>query len=202
MKKKAFTLAETTVVIVLLGIIAATLLHTLKPNNMKREYMDKSAKNMVLKIEYATKQILARNTINYSLLEMIAVGGAQFSITESDATTKLGALYKRYLVGMRNLSIPATYTSSSLIDEAGSSSGYTVGSFSQGFKMKNGAYVALKLNGNCTTSETKIYNPVVPDSHTASGSCGLIYFDINAQDEPNTLGVDQHILSIGKYGIK
>ena len=198
MKKSGFTLAETTIAMIILGLIAATLLHTLKPNNMKREFMDKSAKNMVIQIEYATKQILARNTLNYSLLDIVAVD----NIASSGQESKLAALYKKYLIGLRKSSIPASYTSSSLTDEAGTSSGYTISSFANGFKLKNGAYMAFKLNGNCTTSETKIYNPTLPQKRTETNSCGLVFYDINSEAPPNNLGVDQFILSIGKYGIK
>ncbi|MBQ2984725.1 MAG: prepilin-type N-terminal cleavage/methylation domain-containing protein [Candidatus Gastranaerophilales bacterium] len=202
MKKSGFTLAETTIAMIILGLIAATLLHTLKPNNMKREFMDKSAKNMVIQIEYATKQILARNTLNYSLLDIVAVDNTTFSIASSGQESKLAALYKKYLIGLRKSSIPASYTSSSLTDEAGTSSGYTISSFANGFKLKNGAYMAFKLNGNCTTSETKIYNPTLPQKRTETNSCGLVFYDINSEAPPNNLGVDQFILSIGKYGIK
>ncbi len=202
MKKSGFTIAETSIAMVILGLIGATLLYTLKPNNMKREFMDKSAKNMVLQIEYATKQILARNTINYSLLDIVAVDNTTFSIATSGEEAKLAALYKKYLIGLRNSTIPATYTSSSLTDEAGTSSGYTVSSFSSGFKLKNGVYMGFLLNGNCTTSETKVYTPVMPQKRTETNSCGLVFFDINANEPPNNLGVDQFILSIGKYGMK
>lgn len=202
MKKVAFTLAETTIAIVILGIIAGTLLHTLKPNNMKRDFWDKSAKNMVLQIDYATKQILARNSLNYSLLDTLDTSNATFSITSEGADTKLIALYKKYLIGLRKYSIPSSYKSSSLIDENNTSSGYKISDFAQGFKLKNGTYMALKLNGNCTTSETKIYNPATIEIRTANNSCGLIFFDINTEKEPNTLGIDQFIVALGKFGLK
>lgn len=202
MKKVAFTLAETTIAMIILGIIAGTLLHTLKPNNMKRDFWDKSAKNMVLQIDYATKQILARNSLNYSLLDAIDTSNATFSIVSSGAEAKLIALYRKYLIGLRQYSVPSSYLSSSLKDENNISSGFKISDFAQGFKLKNGAYMALKLNGNCSTSETKIYNPTTIEIRTVNNSCGLIFFDINTEKDPNMLGIDQFIVSLGKFGLK
>ena len=106
------------------------------------------------------------------------------------------------MAGRGQISIPAAYQESSLIDEQTVDSGYDVSSFEHAFKMKNGAYLGIMLNGNCSTKETKIYNPILPDKRTMENSCGLAFFDINTEEAPNTLGVDQFIVSIGKFGIK
>jgi len=202
MKKKGYTITEVAASLVVLGIIISTFLYALKPSNIKIEMMDKMAKNTLIQLEYATKQILAKNTYNYSLLNIIGVDNNQFSITSNDAEQEIMKLYKKYLMGLRDFSASSSYFELMLKDKDGVESSYLVSSFDAGFKMKNGVYFAIKLNGNCSTNETKIYNPILPDKRTMENSCGLAFFDLNTEEAPNTLGVDQFIVSIGKFGIK
>lgn len=202
MKKRGFTLIETTIVMVILGVIAVVLLTVSKPGEIKQKAMEQAAIDFVSQVERTMKEILLNHTKDYSLLNIVALDNTTFSIASSDKEASLSALFKKYLVGLRGTSLPNIYLSSSLQDSSGVASGYTVSSFLNGYKVKNGAYIAFKLNGNCTTSETKIYNPAMPDNRTETNSCGLVFYDINSEAPPNNLGVDQFILSIGKYGIK
>ena len=204
MKNQAFTMAETLIAIVMLGVLGACALSTLRPANIKKDALIKSGASALLQINFATKQILAKNSVNYQMTKLLTTAGAQFSINDSGADAKLAPLYKKALYESRKNTIPATYTALSLKNEEGSAVGSSlkVSSFTQGFKTKNGTYIAFMLYDNCTTNETYIYDPSAPELRTAKKSCGLIFFDVNAEESPNIIGIDQYIVPIGKLGIK
>ena len=203
MKKKAFTMAETLVAMVMLGIFAACAFTNLRSVDAHGNTLLKMGSTVYLQINVATTQILAKNSINYQMTKLKTLSGAQFSITDSGADANLSALYKKYLLAKRKQTIPDDYKSL-VITKTNITSGNNVkiSDFTQEFITKSGTYIAFKLNGNCTTSETYIYDPSIPENRTAAKSCGLIFFDVNGKQEPNTLGVDQYIVSIGKNGLK
>ena len=202
MIKKSFTLAEVLISVVIVGIIATCMVVSVKKSDYLTESYKKAGASTLLQINYSTKQILAKYSYSYQMTGLKTLAGAKFSITASGADANLAELYKKVL-GTKSYSAPSTYTGADLVNEAGSKVGsYKVSSFAQGFQIKNGTYFAIKLNGNCTTSESYIYDPSARDIRTASNSCGLIFFDVSAHDGPNIVGVDQYIVSIGKMGIK
>ena len=190
------------ITIVVVGLIAATTIMTLRKGDYMEKTLKKAGMSMLLQINFATKQLLAKYSYNYQMTGLKTTGGAKFSIVDSGADANLSALYK-VMLGSKTYSAPSSYTDSSLVNESSAAVGsYKVSSFTQGFVTKNGTYFALKLNGNCTTSESNIYDPSATEIRTAAKSCGLVFFDVNAHDGPNIVGVDQFIVSIGKMGIK
>ncbi|MBQ8475725.1 type II secretion system protein [bacterium] len=202
MNKQAFTVAETLIVLVIIGILGACVLVTIKPNDVRKDMLQKAGVNMVYQIDFATKQVLAKYSLNYQMTKLEALGGAQFSIVDDKADEKLLPLYKRALIPSRNNTIPASYTAMELKNEQGAKiSDLKVSSFAQGFNVKNGSYFALKLNKGCTTTETYIYDPSAPEKRGAKNSCGLIFFDVNGPSDPNTIGIDQFIISLSKRGL-
>lgn len=202
MIKKSYTLAEVMIVMFILGIISTFMITSLKKSDYLNKTYKKAGLSTLLQINFATKQLLAKYSYSYQMTGLKTTAGAKFSIVDSGADANLSALYKKIL-GSRTYSAPSTYTGADLVNEAGSKvSTYKVSTFTQGFQTKHGTYFALKLNGNCTTSESYIYDPSVIDTRTAAKSCGLIFYDVNAHDGPNVVGVDQYIISIGKMGIK
>ena len=210
--KKAFTMAETLIAMVMLGILGACALSAMHPLDIKESALIKSGANTLLQINFATTQILAKNSVNYQMTKLITPGGVQFSINDDGADAKLIQLYKKTLMVSRNSNVPASYTTSELQSGHGSKIvtetvdevdiNLKVSDFTQGTVVKNGAYMALKLHSNCTTDETYIFDPSVPEKRGTTKSCGLIFFDVNAQEPPNILGIDQYIVAIGKSGIR
>ena len=199
--KKAFALTEFAIVVLIIGIIAGASISTLKPREFKKEATIKAGKTLYLQIELATKQILMRSSKSHNFTKLIDSSGSTYSIVDSGAAAKLIETYRKNLVGKRMANTDATYLASTLVNESGATS-LKVSDFANYFTLKNDAFFAIKLNGNCTTSETLIYDPFTPSKRTRSNSCGLILYDINGKNTPNILGVDQYILSIGRLGIK
>lgn len=206
MKKRSYTLTEAMIVIVVLGIIAITIIVSMKKENYHATALKKAGSNYYLHLNIATKQILTHYSYGYNMVTLLTIGGTKFSIADaSDADVNLSALYKKMLGSSSTYTASDTYKNTVLKNEAdttvGPSTGYTISSFSQGFKTKNGYYVAFKLNGNCTTDEEHVYDPSLPDTRTSAKSCGLILYDVNAEQGPNVVGVDIYILPIHKNGI-
>ena len=200
MKFRGFTLVEQMIALIIIGILGAVLFNTLRPNDVKTQTLKKVAKSVFVQIEFATKSVLAKNTVNYSFLRLKDTSG-EFSIASADSLSRLIELYKKSLIGLRGKTLEATYSSSTLTDGTTSITGLSPSSFS-GFFIKNGTYFGIKLHGNCTTTIDYIYDPSTPDKRTRTNTCGIIFFDLNAQSAPNILGIDQYIVALGKLGVK
>ena len=202
-KKTAYTLAEAVAVMVVLSFIITAMINLTRHNITSESVIKKAGTNGLLQISFATKQILAKYSTSYTMINLKNISGTAFAITASNAAENLSPLYKKILINSSN-TVPSTYTDSYLVNESGAkiNSNMKVSGFTQGFVAKNGTYIAFKLNGNCTTSISYIYDPSVPENRNAANTCGLIFFDVNADAKPNILGVDQYIIAFGKDGIK
>ena len=202
LKKLAYTLAEISIVMMIISVIAGCFCVIIRKGDYKSETCKKAGLNALWQLNFASKQILAKYSTKYNMTGLKTLTGDEFSINDEGADAKLAPLYKKVL-GSRTYTPPSGYTDSNLTNENDIQVGsYKVSSFTQGFQAKNGTYVAFKLNGNCTTGETTIYDPSTPELRTSTKSCGLIFFDTNADDSPNTIGIDQYIVSITKQGVK
>ena len=203
MKQKAFTLYETLIVFIVIGIISAILLTAMRPGNIRKDALQKAGKDMYIQDEYATMKVVTANTKNGRLNEIIN-GANVFSIaTASNQSTLADTIFKKHIKGLRSSSLPSSYTNTALSDEAGTipDNSLKVSSFS-GFQAKNDSYFGVKLHGNCTTDETYLYHPVVPSKKTQGNSCGQVFLDVNGPDLPNKLGIDQYIVSLTLDGIR
>ena len=204
---KAYTLGEMLVAMIVASIIVSIVLINLKPSNARNDSLQKNGANMLNQISFATMNLIAKNSKHYSLFSLIDSSNNVFSIVDEGADEKLIDLYKKNLIGIRNKTVSADYLGSEIKNstdtiEVSSGVKLKISDFPKYFVIRNGTFFAIKLNQNCTTNETYIYNPSFRESNTAKNSCGLIFFDVNSQDSPNVLGIDQYIISIGKNGIK
>ena len=201
--KNAFTLAESLITIVIIGIIYAAIFNILRTDDINNDVIKKAGANVYYQIDFASKQILAKNTYNYNFHKLKNDLGFSFSITSENADKELVKLFKKHMKGLRNNSLNLNYAEKRLINESGITiNNLKVSTFNYGFFISNGAYIAIRLNKNCTTTETYVYSPIQRTNRSATNSCGLIFFDVNGDKEPNTLGIDQYIVPIGKSGVK
>lgn len=199
MKRRAFTLTEQIIVLIVIGIIASAVTTVIKPTEINNEAIKKSGKSLFVQIEFATTQMVARNAKNNTLTRMVDATG-EFSISSSSSIDRLISLYKKNLMGLRTVTLDSTYTSLNLTD--GTNTLSLKPSDFKGFTLKNGAYFGVKLNDNCTTEINHIYDPSTPELRTKKNTCGIIFFDVNSETKPNQLGWDQYIIGLGKRGIK
>ena len=64
MKIKAFTLYETLLVLVIIGVVAVICLSNLRPTKMKEDALMEAGKAMYMQIDYATREIITKDTKN------------------------------------------------------------------------------------------------------------------------------------------
>ena len=204
MKIKYYTLFEALFVIFIVGVIATGFVTVVKPKDYLNNALKKKASSDYLQINVAAKQILLKYSTTYKMTGLKTIEGTKFSINDSKADEKLAPLFKKTL-GTRNYTASSAYKGVVIKNESGANviqgTQLKISAFTQGFKTKNGAYFALKLNDSCSVNESGIYDPSRPDSHEISNSCGLIFYDVNGEDGPNAAGIDIYIISIGKNGI-
>lgn len=200
MKFRAYTFLEQIIVIIIVGILTVVMLNIFRPNDVREDALKKVAKSVYIQIEFATKSILAKNTNNYSFTRLVDSTG-EFSIESADSVSRLVELYKKSLLGLRNKTLDAVYSSKELTDGTKTITDIKPSIF-DGFTLKNGAYFGIKLNGDCTTTIDYIYDPSTPDKREKANTCGIIFLDLNSEKQPNILGLDQYIMAIGKRGVK
>ena len=180
MAKSAFTLFEAMVAMIVAGTIVTVLFIAFKPGNVKQEALQKAGLVLYRHIDFATNQIMIKNSPTYSLDDVKALDGTSCSITKEDDAKCFLGLYKKYLIVKRS--------DSAIVDGE--------------VTLRNNATFKIELNGDCTQEATGLYNPMLPNTTVAQKSCGLIYFDVNGVESPNILGVDKYIISIGKLGLR
>ena len=111
------------------------------------------------------------------------------------------ALIKKNMKTARK-TVSNSYKTASLIKKDNTTlEGVTINDFS-GFLLNNGAYFGLKLNDNCTTTIDYIFDPSMPKKTSVENTCGVIFFDTTGEDSPNTIGIDQFFVGLGKSGLK
>ncbi len=185
MKQKAFTLAEASVVLIVGGVLASFILKTLNTGKIKEDAYLKAGKLVYSQLSVATLDLSRKYSKQSDMSKLYTVDKSSvFELTDDGAADKLVNLYKKTLRLSRS-SAKSTY------------SGY-----SGNLKLKNGAFFALKLYGNCTTTTTT-YNPSYGSSAMYEyKTCGAIFYDVNDNDPPNILGIDRYIVAIDNDGLR
>ncbi|MBQ4646681.1 MAG: hypothetical protein IJB79_04975, partial [Candidatus Gastranaerophilales bacterium] len=178
-------MAEAILVMTILGIIATIMITTLKPAEFKEKGLKVSAKKVLSEIDTATTQILVNNTKLGSFNSLVHDNGTNFTWKGNGATVL--EYYKKYLTTIRTI-VPST-------------SFCITGDSSRNAKavyLKDGACIGIY------DSETTNAQTIFPGETTtkqSNASQGLLLFDTNGEEEPNTIGVDRFILPIDSSGI-
>ena len=177
-------MAELVLVMLLVPMIVLACMHIMRPHDIKQDAMKKASKLFYSDLSIATMNIMTKHSKKLNLTELrTADKSSNFELTDEGATNKLLDLYKTVLRISRDAST-LTYD------------GYT-----GNYKARNGAFFALQLYGNCTTS-TVTYSPQYEEPMEEYDTCGAIFYDINDKDDPNTLGIDRYIVALDKHGIR
>ncbi len=181
--KKAFTMAEAIMVMVILGIIATILISTMKPTEFRDRGYKVLAKKILGQVDAATTQILfnhSRDSQMTTLYDPTKTDGTVFNY--KDNTSKVKDLYAKYLVSTRE-TVNSTWCK-------GNTSGATT------MKLKDGSCLGFKAGGS--SINTRIPGEAADHSVTP---VGLIYLDVNDAEEPNIWNKDQYLIPIDTYGI-
>lgn len=204
MKYKAFTLYETLVTMIIVGVVAAIGISNMRPDKIENDVLIEAGKDMYIQLDYATREIIAKESNNYTL-SRIKNGSSEYSIEKSsNLSTLVNTTYKKRIKALRDNSLANDYKNAILRtrDNANATGESLKPSSFTGFTTKNGGYFAVRLHNSCTKSETALYNPMQPDNRSQTNSCGQVFFDVNGDKKPNLLGVDQYLVSLTLNGLR
>lgn len=187
--KKAFTMAEAILVMTILGIIATIMITTLKPAEFKEKGLKVLAKKVLSEIDTATTQILVNNSKLGTMTSLVHANGTQFTFVGNAANVM--DFYKKYLTTIR-ANVPTT---SFCVTGGQSTSRNATATY-----LKDGACIGIYATA--VTTQPTIFPGEGTSPTNASATQGLLLFDTNGEEEPNTLGQDRFILPIGPEGIQ
>ncbi|MBQ8475724.1 type II secretion system protein [bacterium] len=192
MKKRAFTMAEAVLVMTILGIIATIMITTLKPAEFKEKGLSVLAKKVMSEIDTATTQILLNNSSDGTMSNLYIPGSSTlFNVGTSAVNTtnseNLGKLYKKYLT--------ATRKACNSDAACGACNNY-----SNKFFLKDG--VCIGISAGKPASAVNTWFPGEANDTVETPGYGVIFFDVNGTEEPNTLGKDRFLMPLGAEGIK
>ena len=186
--KKAFTMAEAILVMTILGIIATIMITTLKPAQFKDKGYKILAKKVLSEIDTATTQIIINNTKLGSFSSMVMDNGTETQFSSSATNTM--NFYKKYLTTLRT-----TVETNSFCTTGGADPSMDA----TAAYLKDGACIGIKAHVFTENAQTRF--PGEENDFALMPEQGLILFDINGQEEPNTIGKDRFILPVGDEGI-
>ena len=202
-KRKGFTLAETVLIFVILGIIACIVLPQLLLSDPSKEGKLTLARKMGEYLTQASIEILLYDAVldDFSRLKD---NDGYFSIEDNNITPRMAKLYQKYLKDVDlKINIDKDYFSKELLDYDGTSIGSKLNNlYSNFFYVNDGMVLGFRFYGSCDVSEMNSIPPGFQERYEIKEICGSVFYDTNAFIKPNKLGSDQFIIPIGKRGIK
>ena len=182
--KKAFTMAEAILVMVILGIIATIMISTMRPVEFRDRGFRVLAKKVLGQVDTATTQILFNNSRDMLMSNIYNWGSQTAVFSYASNLTWVKDYYNKYLVGTRD-SITGTWCTQS--------SATTM-------KLKDGS--SLGFVGTGYTGNTLIPGEATERAKNYSTTdIGYILLDVNDGEEPNVFGKDQYAIPINATGI-
>ena len=181
-KYKAFTLAETLITLMIIGVIAAITIPTLKDSSDKEENIA-----LLKKANTTATNMFANLRAKYGPAPYWSYGNQRAFKTGEDATIR--ALYTTALNVAGN-TLPAGYSAQSLkADALGTETEIdgTKTDFTKPIITADGMFWFLSLgysNGSVTNER-----------------CGLLAVDVNGGKKPNRMGVDMFVFNVTADGI-
>ncbi len=200
--KKAITLSEAMITMVIFGIIAIVVVPILLYHNPMKSGNETMARKTAEVIEQAAVQIIANNSIydNYTYLKD---KNGYFSIEDADAKDRMPVLFKEYLNYLDlKIDLNHEFYNKELKDVKKHSLGITLkDAYSGFFWNQSGAIIAFRFYEGCTNTEQNANPPEQKGVFAVENICGSIFYDSNGYKKPNLIGNDQYILPINKRGI-
>ena len=193
------------IVLVAIGVIAMFAVPQLILGDVGGRGNEAKAKKMNGYLAQASLEILLYDSglDDYTSLKD---NEGHFSVESGDAadiTRRMSRLFLKYLIDVDSIPKLNEYFGADLRDAKGTSIGSKLNNiYSDFFFANDGMIVGFKFYGNCTTTEPNFIPPEFKKRTSVDNVCGSIFYDINAYQKPNRLGIDQFIIPVGKRGIK
>ncbi len=204
-KHPAYSLTNILAIVVMACLCCLSINFMHKFKETPEEAFLKSGIKIKQKLKNKTRKILSKHSHDKRTFSYLKFRKGGFKIGDFDANKNINLIYRSAFFGS-TVKVPTPqYLLLPLKDENGplkenlNIKYFNVGFF---FGTENSSYMAVKLNENCKVTETFVYDPTKPQSKERYSSCGLIFYDVNGESEPNTLGVDQFTYSIDLFGVQ
>ena len=197
--KKAFSLVESILVIIIIGIISLIVITVFDPSCFKEEAELALAKKILAEIDIATSKVIINDTKNGDFEYIVdPETKTNYNITATENkqnySNTLKKTYIQYLSTSRkscsNTSeCPAICATSEVAN-------------SSSLNLKNGACIRFVL-GDTNSTWTGIFPEQEETTNFTLGSRNyfVISFDVNGKGKPNRLGIDQYTIPVGLDGI-
>lgn len=200
--KKAITLSEAMITMVIFGIIGMVVIPIVLHANPNKEANATMAIKVAESIEQATVRILAQNSV-FDDFTSIKDKHGHFSIEDEDAKTRMPELYLE-MINFLDLEIDLSreYYSEELNDVRKNALGINLkDTYHSFFWNQTASIIGFRFYDDCTATEENANPPGQKGVFPVENVCASIFFDVNGYKKPNKIGSDQYILPVGKRGI-
>ncbi len=202
--KKAFSLPEVLLTLVILGIIMMIAIPQLKIFNPRQRGFDTRAKKMEEYFTEAIGHILQHDCSLDDLTIINLDSGEKFSIADPHNEAKLAEIFKKYILYLdRQPNVSVEYFTAPIKDYDKTPIGVTLEeTYKNFFFAQDGTLIGFRSYGSCEATELNTNPSLQRGRYTQPNVCASIFFDINGENKPNKLGSDQYVLPLYKRGIK
>lgn len=208
--KKAFTLAEISISIIIIGVICVIMIGALNPKKYDEKTNTASLMKTLEFISQASVQIMdmedAKCPARSFMIKPAGSAAWEFAILNSSGSSasaqEVAELFGEHLKYESNIISFCDYTS------------YCSDSNIKGAKLPNGAYIGFEITStvqDCPAyrmpyEETDTPAPTKYSKSTGTfetAKCwGKLYIDTNGLKSPDTLGQDVYVFGLGENGIE
>ena len=200
--KKAVTVSEAIVTMIILGIIAAIVIPAIHHRNPVRDGRETLVIKASEAINQAVVQIITNNSVFGNFLR-ITDGQTFFSIEDDEARDRIPGMFKYYI---QYLDLPIDlnheYYNLELQDVQKHKLGASLKDlYSNFFWNQNGVLIGFRFYDDCNQTELNSNAPPQRGVYVTENVCASIFFDVNGFEKPNLIGNDQFIMPINKIGI-
>lgn len=202
-KLNAFTLAEACITLIIIGIIAAITIPSIKVDNPAHKGQKVQAEKMAGYLVQAANQMLI-NDAGLDDFKILKLQDTVFSIEDADSAPKISKLFQSYLTNVK-LNVPTTsdYFGKKIRKYNGTSTEMVLkDTYTEFFYANDGILLGVRTYGSCASTEQFANPPEYTVPYSVSNICGSIFFDVNGEGRPNKLGSDQYIIPIDERGVK
>ena len=201
-KKLGFTLTEALFVLIILGIIAAICMQSVKAFNAQQKGFDTKAEKAVSVLGQAIIMMLLEDSSGDDLTSLYDEEG-KLSIEDTSKTSRVAKIFRKHL-SVNELPVDTSdeYFSDYIRTYQRADVSILKETYSDFFYLQDGTLLGFRLLGSCSSTEANAIPPRIRERMSAANVCASIFVDVNGEGKPNRLGADQIVIPFDARGIK
>ena len=204
--KKAFTLPEAIIVLIIIGVIGLLYNTLIKLPEHQQKGFEVQSQKILENFDQVFTLIFAKHSESFNLEDLHDKDG-NFSITDKNIMPRFVNFFKENLnvitLNDGEFKKVKEYYSSTLLNYDRTSTGLILNkTYSEFINTQNGTIYGFRLYEKCSANETNTYMPKKKNKITVKNICGSIFYDVNNYKGPNKLGSDQYIVPFDNLGIE